>query len=253
LFEFLIIIGSGKQADTLDAVLKMSEINAFGKRDITIPLIVEELADTLHTLIMSIEYDPTLLRYRSIRNTKLTNNFMMAANGKDHGKVYIAMAGVKGVGKNGEILCLSFSVKDQASQITTTNVRITQAWINDLTVTKYENTKVYFIEKKFTDNPDQFNISQNYPNPFNPSTTISFHLPYQARVKIHIFNTLGQRIITILNNDMDAGVHNVTWNGVDEFDELLPSGIYFYQIELTENSKENGTSFNMTKKMFLLK
>jgi len=246
-------IGSGKKADTLHAVLKMSEVNAFAKREISIPLIVAELSDTMHTLVVSIEYDPKILRYRMTRSTALTDKFMMAANGNQPGKVHIAMAGLNGVWKNGEIIRLFFTANKLTSQNLSTDVSIKRAWINDQPITNYDYTRIYFDEKVCTDINDEFIISQNYPNPFNPTTTISFNLPYKAHVKIRVFNTLGQMITTLINRDLEIGSHEITWQAIDEFNEIFPSGIYFYRMEIKENSGENGRSFNVMKKMFLLK
>ena len=80
----------------------------------------------------------------------------------------------------------------------------------------------------------------NYPNPFNSSTKIKFSLPKRSKVKIKIFNLLGQKIKTLLNKSMSAGLHEVEFTTKD-----LPSGIYFYRIETGE--------FQQVRKMVLLK
>ncbi len=89
---------------------------------------------------------------------------------------------------------------------------------------------------------DNFTLLQNYPNPFNPATTISFNLPISEKVTLEVFNTLGQKITTILNNkNHRSGMHVYTFNG-----SQLPSGIYFYYINA-------GEKYSATKKMILLK
>jgi hypothetical protein len=87
--------------------------------------------------------------------------------------------------------------------------------------------------------PVKFSLAQNYPNPFNPSTTISYSLPKTAFVSLRIFNTLGQEVATLVNEQKEAGYYQVRWNAV------VPSGIYFYQLQAGE--------FVETKKMILLK
>ncbi len=74
--------------------------------------------------------------------------------------------------------------------------------------------------------PDQFKVWQNYPNPFNPSTTIRFALQEPENVKIEIYNMLGQKLETLLNKPMSAGIHKVKFNVQNLF-----SGVYFYKIE----------------------
>jgi len=74
--------------------------------------------------------------------------------------------------------------------------------------------------------PTHFSLSQNYPNPFNPSTQINYDLPKSEHVKIEVFNTLGQKIRTLVNRQIPAGTHKVTLNATN-----LPSGIYIYRIQ----------------------
>jgi len=88
--------------------------------------------------------------------------------------------------------------------------------------------------------PTEYAISQNYPNPFNPSTVISYALPTDSRVKISVYNILGQLVRELVNTDMKAGYHQVNFNAAG-----LASGVYMYQID--------AGNFHMTKKMNLLK
>jgi hypothetical protein len=93
--------------------------------------------------------------------------------------------------------------------------------------------------------PESFGLSQNYPNPFNPTTDIDFALPEASNVELSVYNILGQKVITLVNKQMDAGNHKVTWAGVDESGSTVASGVYFYRI--------NAGSFTEVKKMTLLK
>jgi hypothetical protein len=78
--------------------------------------------------------------------------------------------------------------------------------------------------------PNSFFVSQNYPNPFNPQTNFKFSLPQASHVKIDIFNILGQRIKTLVDEDMKAGVYLVDWDGKDEKGVEISSGVYFYRV-----------------------
>jgi hypothetical protein len=93
--------------------------------------------------------------------------------------------------------------------------------------------------------PKDFSLSQNHPNPFNPSTVIDYALPTRANVSISIYNVLGQKIKTLLNEDINAGYHKTTWDGTNDDGIAAASGIYFYKIIAGE--------FTATKKMILLK
>jgi subtilisin family serine protease len=96
------------------------------------------------------------------------------------------------------------------------------------------------IEVNFS-SPQKFELTQNYPNPFNPLTNIQFTLPNEAKVKLKVLNVLGESAITIVSDQLTAGLHNY------EFDATqFPSGIYFYSLEVDGKILE-------TKKMILLK
>lgn len=87
---------------------------------------------------------------------------------------------------------------------------------------------------------DRAVLNQNKPNPFNPSTVISFSLPQSEFVTVKIFDMLGREVATLVNNQMTAGSHSVTWNANN-----LTSGAYFYKI--------SAGTFSEIKKMLLIK
>ncbi|NWG28260.1 MAG: T9SS type A sorting domain-containing protein [Ignavibacteriaceae bacterium] len=86
----------------------------------------------------------------------------------------------------------------------------------------------------------EFYLSQNYPNPFNPSTVISFSIPQNANVNLSVFNALGEKVATLINEMKDAGSYDVEFSAMN-----LTSGIYIYKIE--------AGSFQSVKKMILIK
>jgi hypothetical protein len=78
--------------------------------------------------------------------------------------------------------------------------------------------------------PASFVVEQNYPNPFNPETTIRFQLSESRFVIIRIYNSLGQQIRGLVQNQLPAGYHTVQWNGKDNHNMDVSSGIYLYQM-----------------------
>lgn len=88
--------------------------------------------------------------------------------------------------------------------------------------------------------PARFNLYQNYPNPFNPSTVITYDLPKTGFVSLKIYDALGREISTLVNGNIEAGVHQAVWNAKD-----FTSGVYFYKLETSE--------YTATKKMALIK
>jgi hypothetical protein len=93
--------------------------------------------------------------------------------------------------------------------------------------------------------PQQHALHQNYPNPFNPVTDISFCLPAASHVTLEIFNIMGQRVSTLLDEKMDVGVHTVQWEGRNSNGREVASGVYFYNLRSGD--------FRETKKMLLLR
>lgn len=93
--------------------------------------------------------------------------------------------------------------------------------------------------------PSEYSLGQNYPNPFNPRTAISFSLPQSERVKLEVFNLLGQRVRTLADGDKPAGVFSVEWDGRDEKGVPVASGIYLYRLEASK--------YREVKKMVFLK
>jgi len=100
------------------------------------------------------------------------------------------------------------------------------------------NTDVEVSDNKDIDN--SFLLFQNFPNPFNSSTKISFYLEIEGMVKLDVFNSLGEHISTLINQELSSGSHSYSFTGLN-----LPSGIYFYRIVYQSKSE--------TKSMILLK
>ena len=102
------------------------------------------------------------------------------------------------------------------------------------------------IEKVALENlPTEFGLHQNYPNPFNPNTIVAYDLPAACHVKIEIFNILGQRVKTLVNESKTAGRYQVNWNSTDDNGRRVSSGIYLYVMKAGEYSR--------TAKMLLMK
>lgn len=92
---------------------------------------------------------------------------------------------------------------------------------------------------------DNYYLEQNYPNPFNPTTKITFNIPVSGDISIKIYDIIGREVKTLVNKLLEAGIHNVEFNGAD-----LSSGVYFYKLEAVNM---NGNNFQMTKRMVLIK
>ncbi len=91
-----------------------------------------------------------------------------------------------------------------------------------------------------------FQLAFNSPNPFNPVTDIKFYVPQNAHVKLEIYNTLGQKVSTLVNRPMEGGLQTVRWDARDDFGNDVSSGFYFYQITIDKKHK-------LQRKILLLK
>jgi hypothetical protein len=96
------------------------------------------------------------------------------------------------------------------------------------------------VQSLMADMPAQFTLDNNYPNPFNPTTHIAFSLPKETHVRLTIYNSLGQKIATLVDELRAAGSYTVTYNA-----DAIPSGVYYYRLE--------AGSQTTAKKMLLLK
>jgi hypothetical protein len=93
--------------------------------------------------------------------------------------------------------------------------------------------------------PSDYILNQNYPNPFNSSTKISFDLPDDGQVELSIYDVLGRKVSTVLNDFLPAGEHSVIWDGRSENGESMATGVFFYRLQ--------SASFDETKRMLLVK
>lgn len=100
---------------------------------------------------------------------------------------------------------------------------------------------------------NDYNLFDCYPNPFNPSTNIRFSLALSGNVKIIVYNSLGEEIITLLNQYLLAGEHRVVWNGVDKNNNFVPSGVYFITMLAEPRFSGETNRFTKTIKSVLIK
>ena len=88
-------------------------------------------------------------------------------------------------------------------------------------------------------------LHQNYPNPFNPQTVIHYDLPVGGHVDVSIFNLMGQKVSTLVDGHRSAGSYSLVWDGKDDNQKSLASGVYLYRMETD--------GFAQTRKLLLLR
>ena len=92
--------------------------------------------------------------------------------------------------------------------------------------------------------PQGFALGQNYPNPFNPSTIIPYQLPTAAHVRLEVFNVLGQRVATLVNEERPAGFHAARWDATDAAGQAVAAGVYIYWLR--------GEGVELTRRLVLV-
>jgi hypothetical protein len=100
-------------------------------------------------------------------------------------------------------------------------------------------------ETQIPSRPIEFELDQNYPNPFNPTTAIAYTLQKKAMVNLEIYNLLGQKVKTLVSDYQSPGLHRIFWDGKNDQDKTVASGIYFYRLVVDEVAQ--------AKKMVLMK
>jgi hypothetical protein len=153
---------------------------------------------------------------------------------------------------NGEILIKRATHKNFDSKISNFTTVIDGSIVGDNAVTTESpgiclNTFITTdVAKQSKVTLSKYLLSQNYPNPFNPTTTIKYSLPEQSKVKIEVFNLLGERVAVLVDSEKPTGTFKSSWKANN-----LPSGIYFISINaIGIDSQEN---FSQINKAILLK
>lgn len=131
---------------------------------------------------------------------------------------------------NTEVNTLSVSADGKELLVGVFGAGMWKRSLSDITAVKEEEKDV----------PSNFTLNQNYPNPFNPSTTISYSLPKSSNVNIEVFNVLGEKVATLVNEYERAGNHKAQWNA-----GRFASGVYFYRLQ--------AGNYSAVKKLLLLK
>lgn len=101
------------------------------------------------------------------------------------------------------------------------------------------------LDKNYEQSVQSFKLAQNYPNPFNPATEIEFNIAKNGQYELAVYNLLGQKIRTLKDGQLRSGAYTVKWDGTNELNKNVASGVYFYRLE--------GKNINLSKKMILIR
>jgi hypothetical protein len=195
---------------------------------------------------LRISYDPGKVSFQAPRVSERSDHFILQYRDDGKGELNLVLYNFSNdpiSTGDGNILSIPAMVSPEAQD--GFEIELQQVVLSD------EKAVLIPVEGQSPSVPTAFELSQNYPNPFNPSTTIKFTLPSpQAGVAtlsttLKIYNVLGEVVRTLLDKPMAPGVYHEIWDGRDDHDNQVASGIYFYRLRAGD--------FEDTKKMVLMK
>jgi len=192
-----------------------------------------------------IEWDKGKLELSDVSLTSRTQKLGLYHNNSKNGELKIGMVDINGkeLIPAGKGSLLKLNIESKLDSLDLSGLGIKEATFVDQNAQKLE---VKIVDKISKPNlPKEFSLSQNYPNPFNPQTVIQYALAHDCEVQITIYNILGQKVRTPVNEYQKAGYQRIEWDSKNDRDEEVASGIYFYRLTAGD--------FSETKKMFLLK
>jgi len=235
----VVIAGIPKQISVLPKITAKEFIVKPGE-EFTLPIELVDLGET-YSAEFSLSYNADWLEAKTVTPSELTSGFMLEQKIAD-GQIKIALAGAKPVTGTGSIVGITFKVSDQAKIGDRAEIKLQNLRLNESDLMEPNLAYVISVGAQV---PKEFSLSQNHPNPFNPATSIQYTLPIRSHVVLVVYNLLGQKVSTLVDEVKEAGIHQVTWNGKDNKGNTVTSGVYFYRIK--------ADNFSEVKKMVLMK
>jgi hypothetical protein len=210
-----------------------------------------EFPDDIAGVQLQIDYDPEVFEFDKPELTDITGDFILAYNNDHSGRIKMALYSSQPLRRDAvipagpaDVVYLPAHIKKDIKEEDVSVIQITEAVLSNPTA------KEVRIAGSAAVIPVGFILYQNYPNPFNPDTKIEFDIKHDGggrieQAKLDIYNILGQHIKSLVNGDISAGRHSVSWNGTDDSGRHVSTGIYLYRLQVGDKSQ--------TKKMLLLK
>ena len=201
---------------------------------VEIPVKVKH-ADNIYSTQFELAYNADDFNVTEVRGIGLGSGMMTAYNA-DNGNLLIAMAGSGSFSGSGDVALITLQKKHTPIPVASTRVEIVDALLNESAPTieahDYDSEVVRFALGPVT------------PNPFRESAVISFSAPSASSVSIGVYDVHGRLVQTVLTGQVEAGAHQVTWDGRDSSGSKVARGVYFCRM--------NAGQFSATEKMVLL-
>ncbi len=205
------------KTETGDGIINCRKEYNEEKNLLTLFVSFEEWTD-IYSFEMEIDYKGMLFSANNFKSKPDNSLFEK----KDQDKtVKLAWAGSVPLSEEKSLLTLNFFLNENNLQ---KNIKLKRIVVNDIE---------YDVALLNIDNilPEDYVLYQNYPNPFNPVTTVKYDIPEASDVEITIYNILGQKVITLLNEKTQPGRYKIKWNGINASGIKVSSGLYIIRLK----------------------
>ena len=204
---------------------------------VKVPVLVSG-AEDIFSAELKVEFNQRSLEVVSVEPAGLADNFQIGHRAEG-GDLHIAMAGATAIDGDGRIAVITLEKKGAAVVSATDRLALTGALFN-------EGSPSAVIDAGRTDVAiARFALGPISPNPFTDGTKITYGAPRASRISLSIYNVNGQLVSTVFDGAVDAGVHQVTWDGTDAYGRQVSRGVYFCRME--------AAGFTATEKVVLLR
>ena len=210
------------------AMISVASVDARAGEQVVVPITLTQV-NNINALQIAIRLNPELVSITDVSLADQRSGIQLAHNyKKETGELRIAMASAELISKQGQLLNVSFSISDQIKGEQRMALEVTEFMANESNFSEAVQSGAISI----TGSPLSFNLFQNYPNPFNPTTTIKYQIPENnIRVKIEVYNIVGQLVRTLLDINQDAGEYELVWDATNNQSLQVASGVYFYRMQ----------------------
>ncbi len=219
------LLAKHKDKNFGDSVINTIEV--LSKEQILIPLKVTEKMNVL-SFDATLTYDENILEFVTLEKTQEIEGFQIYLNKSEAGRLRLTGFALEPKNLQGCFLELAFNVvaeKEKSCHVNFEQFRINQQNQNA------PQTVIHVGAQNDEKGSLSYKLFQNYPNPFNPETKIDYQLPELSNVKLCIYNTLGQKIRTLVDEKKAAGHYQAIWNGKDDSGRKVTSGLYVCKLE----------------------
>ncbi len=237
--------------NTNEGTLILDQVSPANSELVQVPVLIQTNQKPIHTIIYSIAYDTSEVQLKTVVRETTLKDFSVVVNSKEPGKLHVAAVGVEPILGEQTIFGLTFEINKRQKKVNQgyfIPLTFSRVEINDHPV-QWIDGGIEVTSSAVIDIPSDFELLQNYPNPFNLGTSLRFGIPATntgvSHIILDIYNINGQRVRRLLDIEKSPGYYSVQWDGRDENDQIVSTGIYFYTLK--------SETVKLSKKLLLIK